>query len=787
MERGGPVRKSEQTTDRAFVNESTSVRRREFLLAGAVWPLAAQAKGFPQIPNSCRLVGQICRYNGSHLRTSRSFAITPGGLPSEVEIEGARWSCRWDFHPVPDRPDAAELVLDYELAKGTSPESSVGLAVIWENWSPSNYVLLPGAAYNGNRFESRPIKYPPVLSDPKDIGVNVPTIISDIPRLNIHDGPSKIQLIAGDLATAAMGFQAPDTKTGFWLLTAPVTPLGDAGLTVEENDSRTQAIFTVVAPCVRQDWRYYAMSMAHRSKDRGHDFQTGDRVQLRFRLHFFSCSEIQGLFDRFREMRKDITGSGQLVQQLPFSAAWRIQEEKYNRENWKEEGGYYRVGDSDSPYDDWQVGWESGMLVTHPLLFEGSSLSHQRALRNFDFLFDKGAGKSGFFHGVIYKGQLYGDGFGHPHAKKWHLIRKSGDALYYLTKQYMLLEKQEPGWRIPERWSRGTLACADAFVSLWKKYGQFGQFVDIDTGDIVVGGSCCGSPTPAGLALASQYFRRPKYLQVAEQSAESYHTNFVSKGITTGGPGEILQCPDQESAYALLESYLVLYEITGRRRWIDMAIELAHQFASWVIPYDYPFPSHTTFGRLGMRSAGAIIANAQNKHGSPGICTHSGVALFKLYRATGDRFFLDLIRETVHNLSQYLSRADRPISNLHAGWMNERVEINDWNEPKGEIFYGSCWCEVSLMLTYIEIPGLYIQPDTGLVCAFDHVDASVEEQSKKFLRVRVTNPTKFPATVKLLVEDSRELGNPLGQNALWNCRKVEVPAASTVPLALERG
>ncbi len=761
--------------------------RREFLLAGTAWPLAAQAKVFPRLPSFCRLAGQVCRYNGSHLRTLRSFAVTPGGAAADVGIEGARWTCRWDFHPVSDRPDATELLLDFELTKGHSPESSIGLAVIWDNWSTRNYVLLPGAAYNGNRFEARAITYPPLLSDPRDIGVNVPTIISDIPRLNIHKGPSKIQLIAGDVATAAMGFQASEGSIGFWLLTAPVTPFGDIGMTLEENDSRTQATFSVVAPCVRQDWRYYSMSMAHRSKDRGHDFQPGDRVQLRFRLHFFPCSEIQGLFDRFREIRTDITSAGKLVQQLPFSAAWRIQEEKYNRENWNEEDGYYRVGNSDSPYDDWQVGWESGMLVTHPLLFEGSSLSRQRVLRNFDFLFDKGVGKSGFFHGVIYKGEIYGDGFGHPHTRKWHLIRKSGDALYHLIKQYMLLEKQESGWKLPEPWAEGTLACADAFVRLWKTYGQFGQFVNVDTGDILVGGSCCGSPAPAGLALASQYFRRPDYLDVAEQSAEFYYTNFVRKGITTGGPGEILQCPDQESAYALLESYVVLYEVTEHRRWIHMAIELANQFASWIIPYDYPFPPDTTFGQLGMRSAGAIIANAQNKHGSPGVCTHSGVALFKLYRATGDRFFLDLIRETAHNLPQYLSRTDRPISNMPPGWMNERVEINDWLEPKGEIFYGSCWCEVSLMLTYVEIPGLYIQLDTGLVCTFDHLDASVEEHSKKLLRVRVTNSTKFPATVKLLVEDSRDMRKPLGENALWNCRKIDILAGSSVPLTFERG
>ena len=37
----------------------------------------------------------------------------------------------------------------------------------------------------------------------------------------------------------------------------------------------------------------------------------------------------------------------------------------------------------------------------------------------------------------------------------------------------------------------------------------------------------------------------------------------VQAGVTVGGPGEILKCPDSESAFAMLESFIVLYEVTG--------------------------------------------------------------------------------------------------------------------------------------------------------------------------------------------------------------------------------
>jgi hypothetical protein len=167
-----------------------------------------------------------------------------------------------------------------------------------------------------------------------------------------------------------------------------------------------------------------------------------------------------------------------------------------------------------------------------------------------------------------------------------------------------------------------------------------------------------------------------------------------------------------------------------------------------------------------------VYANVQNKHSAPGICTLSGDSLFKLFRATDDKRYLELITEMAHNLPQYLSRHDHPISGMPAGWMSERVEMSDWLEPIGEIFYGSCWCEVSNMLVYMEIPGLYVQIDTGLVYAIDHIETSVVENTPLHLAVRVTNPTAFPAKVKVLAENSKDTAHPLGQNALIGCQRI---------------
>ncbi|NJO68201.1 MAG: hypothetical protein HC830_02070 [Bacteroidetes bacterium] len=106
-------------------------------------------------------------------------------------------------------------------------------------------------------------------------------------------------------------------------------------------------------------------------------------------------------------------------------------------------------------------------------------------------------------------------------------MRKSGDGLYYILKQLMLMKKAN----IPVKpeWEKGTLTVANSFVKLWKKWGQYGNFIDSKTGDIVVGGSTSGAILPAALVLACEYYGDATFLEIAQASAEYFYNNFVKK------------------------------------------------------------------------------------------------------------------------------------------------------------------------------------------------------------------------------------------------------------------
>jgi hypothetical protein len=322
----------------------------------------------------------------------------------------------------------------------------------------------------------------------------------------------------------------------------------------------------------------------------------------------------------------------------------------------------------------------------------------------------------------------------------------------------------------------------EAFVKLWRENAQFGQFVDSLTGAVRVGGSTSAALAPAALALASQYFNEPSYQEVAEQSAELFYQKYTRAGLSTGGPGDALQNPDSESWFALIESYVALHDATGDAKWLARAAETSRQFSTWVVSYDFEFPAESMFGKADIRTAGSVYANTQNKHSAPGLCTLSGLGLLKLFRATGDRFHLDLLRDIAHGLPQYLPHPLKPVGNVKDGWMCERVNMTDWEGPErlGETLRMTTWAETSLMLTTIEIPGLYVRPDQSLVVAFDHIEAEIVSDDKDRLVVKLTNPTPMPANVRILSENASDAHQALPENALRECQIADLkPGEST--------
>lgn len=575
------------------------------------------------------------------------------------------------------------------------------------------YVLFPACCYKGNQFRVLKQDYPPLFS-PEEAAVDMPVTITDVPRL-APDGSGAIDITTGDVSVPCMGLFSQKEKKAWMFFTVQQISGNNLGMRYEKGQLQ------ITYPHMRK--RAYRWPHMTDAKDVSLDFQAGDQITLPYHIVTCDCDSMDAFYRIFFENRKCMGLECTRYRPIPFDQQAKIQIEKYNAMNWMP-GGFYSVWTSDAGMPHaWQPGWMGGGMSSYALMKLGGKQEEERALQTLDFLASTQS-PSGFFWDAA-------DQYGNKslvmpektYSADWHLIRKSADALYFMFKHFHLME--ERGIPVGKHLVQAAKKCADAFVAMWERYGQFGQFVHLETGEIIVGGSTAGAMVGAALCSAAEYFADERYLEVAEACTKMYYDRDAQQGYTTGGPGEILQCPDSESAFALLESAAVLYEKTKKQEWLDRAVYLVHFCSSWVVAYNYQFIPGSEFFEKNMKTTGAVWANAQNKHAAPGPCTVSGDALYKVYSWTKDPLILELFLDVTMTVSQYMSTEERPIwswdvpkdasllnddsiraprEKLPAGFICERVNMSDWESKRciGGVFNGSCWCEVTNLLILAE-------------------------------------------------------------------------------------
>ncbi|MEG2396899.1 MAG: hypothetical protein RSB11_07695, partial [Oscillospiraceae bacterium] len=143
---------------------------------------------------------------------------------------------------------------------------------------------------------------------------------------------------------------------------------------------------------------------------------------------------------------------------------------------------------------------------------------------------------------------------------------------------------------------------------------------------------------------------------------------------------------------------------------------------------------------------------------------------------------------------RFMKRSNVPINNLYnkkfnlVGRINERVNLSDWEGKNnvGEIPLGSCWPEVSVLLTELEVPAVYIQKDTGFYFALDHIQCKKESFTNKELVLSLTNPTDYDATYRLFIENETEREIPIDDMSQIRFETIEIKAHKTKLLQLER-
>lgn len=719
-------------------------------------------------------------YKENKLEQKAVFPFANGNVKDTREKE---WSIKIDSTLIDGANGTVEYKVKLRLEKGMAPQVAVGVNFGFDDWSADNFVFIPSIVYNGNRFDIKQMNYPPYWYEKAEWKVDMPTTTPSVPTLEKYKDYGKIELTTGNAATPLMAFHSPKNDKVWMVQTKQGNSWGNYGLFVEENKDKGKAVFRIMSPAVREN-RATGSGFVN-SGDRGCDLKSGDEIEITFRTYKWDNASLQDMYSHFYDVRKDMNPIEKDYAVLPYSEVYKIMNSLFQKDRWNEAINMYSLtkpGTNSGWNQIWQLGWVGGGQVTYPFLLNGDNQAIERSIENLDVVFSKTQAPSGFYYAYGNGVEFASFGYSQPLKNNETLVRSQGDFLYMSLRQIGRIRDIKRD--IPEHWINGIRKQADAFVRLWNKYGQVGQFVDVTTGDICIGGSTSGGIVPGGLALASEMLHNKEYLMVAEKLAEKYYNDFVLKGYTTGGPGEILSSPDSESAFGLFESYITLYEVTKNRKWLTFAKDLLPICASWVVSYDFEFPEQSDMNKINAHSNGSVWASIANKHSAPAICTWSGESLLKYYRYTDDQRAVDLLNDIAHGVPQYICAPGHKIGNMELGGACERVNLSDWEGKDavgGNIFASCSWVETAVLLTVTQLPSIYVRKDKGQVEVFDHVILKSKKKEGNHLVLELQNPTEYDAELKIYVDDSVPLKNSIFDiNDFQKVKKVVVKAKTEI-------
>jgi hypothetical protein len=723
----------------------------------------------------------VCSYDSSIL--SRATVFQNG----KANLQDSQWTCDITKNPVAGHPEAMDLNIRFNIQKGRAVNTGLAAAFDFASWDPENYVLVPGAVYNGNRFRIIPEKYPPYIYNEKDKPLDMPVTVTNIPHLNANYSTAKIELLTGSSSTPLMSFYNKKTRRGFILLTNQQTRLGNSGMLIEENMSRKTATFVLSAPGVRE--KRYVMTGFVPSGDAGVNWEAGDEVVLKMRLFNFKASSLQEFFDKVFTVRKDLSGPTKYRMVEPFSSICDTILNHHDKTKWFDDGRYSYMSEYHGgkwPFQNIiQVGWGGAPVITFPYIICPTKLRLQRVTLTLDMLCKLQA-PTGLMY-AKFNQMLLGD---NHRVMKEHpeivLVRRFGETLYYGILNLEALKQDGNSTLIKTEWESMFRKLSDGLVVLWEKYGQFGQFVDVNESKIDVPGSSSGVSCAAALALAGKYYKNSRYLEVAEKAAMFYYNRDLVKGYAGGSARENMQSPDSESSYGFCDLFSILYDITGNPKYLQYAKDAVAYLSTWEISYDYIFPPASRLGMVDAKVTGAFMASCQNNHGSPSLWIHSGDFLLKLYRATGDKRVAELSKDLVHNVVQYVTTKTNPlIPNAASGSVSERVQISDWEEkenigsqlPEGD---SRLQWEVAVLLTMQQNPGIYLRTDKDDMIVYDHVNVEVLKRDNNGVQLKLTNSTSKDAKVSIFAENGEMAKKPLENTAFMLWPKVEVKAGHEV-------
>lgn len=565
-----------------------------------------------------------------------------------------------------------------------------GIEFPWE-YKEGNYTLVPALFYNGNEQN----------------------FLNPIPLIKLPETP------VFNASFSSSSFPAVLYKNGNKATSYVISHKSIAGWNGVELDAE-QNTLTFYTPAKEPNiYRFKAFKGFGRKP---YSLEPGSILSIRLEQAQFDCENVTDLFDFYfdktiRTPHYKATNAPKLPEKEGIEI---VRDWVYNRHCFFNENGEPMMLNAFTNVENptpgivarnvgWNtmIGWCSGSMTALPLLHFGGKY-RDFAVKYLDFLATHGDSPSGVKY-CVYDGYTWLDRE-HPKfiPQYYDHVRFYGDYIYYLGKAIRF--EQEQG-HTHESWNKDFRKGIDILLEIWEREHDFGIYWNLEGEkvDVYHKGTCAGAFALLALAEGLLHFKDDKKLEETFRSAcKVYYDRCVVIGRCNGGPCDIREADDSESAGALTDALVQNYKLFETEENLKMALDAAKIFVTWVINYAPRMPEGSMFENISVM--GGVIANIQNRHVGPGLCTNSVRFLYDLGKISKDERWIDLYylvkAAAINCITTYDGEFyDRAHSPFIKGMLSEQINLGDSLGTPGESWRVSAsWPATAVLLGYIDDP-----------------------------------------------------------------------------------
>lgn len=282
-----------------------------------------------------------------------------------------------------------------------------------------------------------------------------------------------------------------------------------------------------------------------------------------------------------------------------------------------------RIGQTDRTLRAWrslaEIGWTGGGVIGTPLLMAGHKLQNDEAFKHgicaLDWVADAYNPTSGLLWDVCgkHEGRRLNWWWSGYLVKDVHCAYTNGSAVYHLLKSYEYLKAN--GGDAPSAWLDAAIKTLETMHRLQLEDGNFGYTYSPFKPKMIDRNGFAGAWFVPAMALAYRLTGREEFLRSAKLGAEFYRGP-VRDLHCCGTPMDTWKSPEQEGNLGFCHGAMILHEITGEDKYLEMLSESAEYEYLW----RYAFRARPEFPPLkgsDWNSCGGSITSVSNPHIHP--------------------------------------------------------------------------------------------------------------------------------------------------------------------------